>query len=271
MATVGVLHEASQQELSKMKIRSCSTSIMIVRTNDESLKLKSLRHSCQKRGQSKVSVAFATVEIQEYPITLGDNPSVSSGPPLTVSWVPSEKTMYSVEKYEGLRESKRRRSGSQLILKPSERWLRLLRVGINPVKIDERAELVAKERERRLKSLTMMSFITFDLQARMEMIRRGVKNVIMRRRKESQRQWLQKALEMDRDAFKQRSAALLYECEDQKKNEMFNCNVDIKKVNDHLTCPLMQMTNVGLSTLQVEATGDNATPISMSGSLPRTR
>jgi len=47
-------------------------------------------HRCCDIAEASEStvVRFSTIEIREYPRALGDNPSVTSGPPLTLKWNP---------------------------------------------------------------------------------------------------------------------------------------------------------------------------------------
>ena len=67
----------------------------------------------------KRNVSFSHLRIREYAITLGDNPSVSSGPPVTLDWAydPHEKTA-PVEAFEAVRI---RRPGSHLALSDRQR------------------------------------------------------------------------------------------------------------------------------------------------------
>ena len=55
-------------------------------------------------SDSRVKVAFSSVEIKVYPYILGDNPSVSKGSPLTIDWEPMAVQVYdSVDAYETAR------------------------------------------------------------------------------------------------------------------------------------------------------------------------
>lgn len=64
--------------------------------------------SCEPKIPTKVK--FSTVHIQEHRLVLGDNPAVSRGVPLTLSWTPSGSRVYSIDEYEERRLPKRRRS-----------------------------------------------------------------------------------------------------------------------------------------------------------------
>ena len=46
------------------------------------------------------SVTFTSTEVREYPIELGDNPSVSSGPPLTIGWTYISRHKIPIDDYE---------------------------------------------------------------------------------------------------------------------------------------------------------------------------
>uniref|UniRef100_A0A7S2I068 Uncharacterized protein n=1 Tax=Helicotheca tamesis TaxID=374047 RepID=A0A7S2I068_9STRA len=220
-------------------------SIMFVRTNDESLKRRTLRHHHRQKISSSDrkcndNVAFITVQVQEYPITRGDNPSVSSGPPLTIDWAPLNSRTYDIDKYEELRQPYRRHSSAALAISHSQRCFILLRMGSTPREVYECQELAAKEREKRLKCLSIMSFLTFGIQARMELARRGMKNVILRGRKVDQRRWIEKGLESDREAFKIRSA--IFHCDDcdgqSCKDEMDDNDGDARRTDCDRTNPL---------------------------------
>jgi hypothetical protein len=77
------------------------------------------------------SVRFSTVEIREYPITIGDNLSVASGVPHTIEWdhLQEETRKMNVNQYERKRPTQRRRQGESLILDPQTREQRLRSVG----------------------------------------------------------------------------------------------------------------------------------------------
>lgn len=51
-------------------------------------------------GRRQKSVRFDTVEIREYPYVLGDNPSVSAGPPLSIGWEPQDEFTVGFDEYE---------------------------------------------------------------------------------------------------------------------------------------------------------------------------
>ena len=55
--------------------------------------------STEKKKNPK-TVRFSNLEIRTYPLTLGDNPSVSSGPPLTLDWNYETTHTFSVDAYE---------------------------------------------------------------------------------------------------------------------------------------------------------------------------
>mmetsp|Transcript_40196 Transcript_40196/g.94511 ORF Transcript_40196/g.94511 Transcript_40196/m.94511 type:complete len:227 (-) Transcript_40196:102-782(-) len=45
-------------------------------------------------------VSFSTIEIYEHPLTMGDNPSCSCGPPTTLHWKCLSKELHNVDDYE---------------------------------------------------------------------------------------------------------------------------------------------------------------------------
>ena len=55
--------------------------------------------STEKKKNPK-TVRFSNLEIRTYPLTLGDNPSVSSGPPLTLDWNHETTHTFSIDAYE---------------------------------------------------------------------------------------------------------------------------------------------------------------------------
>ena len=45
-------------------------------------------------------VSFGHVEIREYPMILGDNPSPTDGIPITIGWKPQRQGIFTVDQYE---------------------------------------------------------------------------------------------------------------------------------------------------------------------------
>uniref|UniRef100_A0A7S4MMC9 Uncharacterized protein n=1 Tax=Odontella aurita TaxID=265563 RepID=A0A7S4MMC9_9STRA len=69
-------------------------------------------------------VRFCSVEIREYARALGDNPSVSSGPPITLRWEHSSVSTMDLENYESTRSSRRVKSQMAIPHMTRDDWLR---------------------------------------------------------------------------------------------------------------------------------------------------
>ena len=54
----------------------------------------------EDKAETELCVAFTTIEIKEYPIIIGDNPSVTKGVPVTIAWTPVETRRCTVDTYE---------------------------------------------------------------------------------------------------------------------------------------------------------------------------
>lgn len=93
--------------------------IMKFKTLDESLHST---YGCEtdNDNSNKPRIQFKHIEVREYARTVGDNPSCSSGPPVTISWEYNPDTMIlSVEEYEDTRPT--RRTMGQMVLPRSYR------------------------------------------------------------------------------------------------------------------------------------------------------
>lgn len=72
------------------------------------IKVRTLKESLptqQQQNQTphtdvKQPIRFSTIEIREYPRMLGDNPSATQGPPVTIDWIPTRTYSLSVDEYE---------------------------------------------------------------------------------------------------------------------------------------------------------------------------
>lgn len=81
------------------------------------------RPSCCRRSSTSSTstsstsstVSFDTVEIRGYHITLGDNPSCSRGPPISLDWTYEQELVMKVDEYES-HYHQHRRSKEQMIV-----------------------------------------------------------------------------------------------------------------------------------------------------------
>jgi len=72
--------------------------------------------------KQKKKVRFSHIEVRQYPMILGDNPSVSSGPALTIDWEYFSEAQFSIEHYDTIHK-KTHRSTRHLIMPLSCRML----------------------------------------------------------------------------------------------------------------------------------------------------
>jgi hypothetical protein len=73
-----------------------------VRTLDDSLSKSFCSDDSERR-----SVKFSTIEVRSHPMIMGDNPSVSSGPPVTIDWEHQDVEQFDVSDYEKSKPIKR--------------------------------------------------------------------------------------------------------------------------------------------------------------------
>ena len=103
------------------KLKSClsSSNDLSAKTNPSSSSSQANRNEEFHLKPMKRNVSFSHLQVREYAITLGDNPSVSSGPPVTLDWSydPQEKTA-PVDAFEAVRI---RRPSSHLVLSDRQR------------------------------------------------------------------------------------------------------------------------------------------------------
>lgn len=95
-------------------------SVLRVATQFLSLQTKGLTQDLTQHKR----VEFAFLEVREYPVVLGDNPSVLEGPPITIDWGhdPSTEFVLDVNTFERMRGN--RRTSAELVLPKNvrERW-----------------------------------------------------------------------------------------------------------------------------------------------------
>jgi hypothetical protein len=100
-----------------------SSGCMLLRTQEESLNHTNLES--KKTAETKKGVRFSEVEVQSYGIMLGDNPAVSSGPPITIEWKPFDCCVLSVEDFECNKPVQARRGPDMLVPRYlREEWIR---------------------------------------------------------------------------------------------------------------------------------------------------
>ena len=108
--------------------------------------------------QTSSSVCFASVQVREYPRILGDNPSVTSGPPISLSWNYDQDTsgLCSIDEWESKRGTERR-SRSEFRVPESVRTDWVLDAGYSPAQVSEVVDAIQKEKKQRRSSLEKSS------------------------------------------------------------------------------------------------------------------
>jgi hypothetical protein len=110
-----------------ISLDGCSSSfksILKVKTQAESEASSPCVRKQHSKNSKKVDFQNATVHVHIHAVTLGDNPSVSNGPPVSLDWRKIESTTYTLEDFF-LSKDETRRSKNDLILPKSSRreWL----------------------------------------------------------------------------------------------------------------------------------------------------
>mmetsp|Transcript_6998 Transcript_6998/g.9380 ORF Transcript_6998/g.9380 Transcript_6998/m.9380 type:complete len:214 (+) Transcript_6998:22-663(+) len=167
-----------------------SSSIMSARTLEESLKGASAR---QRRRD--LSVSFSAVEIREFEIQIGDNPSVSSGPPLTIAWDHFNEAKVDIDTYEA--NCPQRRDRNQILLPYKERWRRLAEeANMTEDEIFEETKKVNVARRKRAETISNLDGAQWE--ERLEKAQRWLQNIRNRKAKQDEQRMIRMSIEMDR-------------------------------------------------------------------------
>jgi hypothetical protein len=152
------------------------------RISDDSFILKDASIKDRKRRKQ---VSFNRITIREYPIIIGDHPSVQGGPPLTISWEHVSSVDIDVDMYERARELSCRRERSEMKMPREYRQELLKSLGFTMLDMRQGSKAAVKTRNQRRQS---NSHIYQDsLHESWEDLRRGVAQAVtlgMTRRKE---------------------------------------------------------------------------------------
>jgi hypothetical protein len=84
-------------------MRDCSkqtNTLGVLKENMRDNTIESMLLIVGPRTMKKKSVTFHKIEIIELAFAIGDNPSVSSGAPLTLEWVAQKRTVIAVDFFE---------------------------------------------------------------------------------------------------------------------------------------------------------------------------
>lgn len=121
----------------------------------------------------KRNVSFGTLHIREFPVALGDNPSVQfGGPPIRLEYKnQQEEYLFPVHEYEDQRQERRKSAELRVPASLRREW-----VGRDP-KIERQ---VALHRRQRNHSIAMQDYD--DLHYTLERVRRGVAKVFQRKK-----------------------------------------------------------------------------------------
>jgi len=109
-------------------------------------------HADEQRYNNRVS--FSDVEVRLYHIELGDNPAVSSGPPISISWDYFQKYNVSIDYFEANKPSQK----PLVALEPLDRIQLLVEAGYSLTEIRDKYDEIEMIKRKREKSNTKQEF-----------------------------------------------------------------------------------------------------------------
>ena len=111
----------------------------------------------QQRQSRPRSVSFDAIQINEFPVIIGDNPASNGGASLSIGWNSFSRQTVSLDLYESTRKPKKKDANS-LVLSESRRHRRLRGAGFTDDQIQRAAEAADKIRLSRRHSAPSKSF-----------------------------------------------------------------------------------------------------------------
>ena len=91
--------------------------------------------------REQIHVKFESIQVRNYNITLGDNPSCAFGPPISLDWDYDEKDPIPLDLYEGLKTQPPRKTHQMIMLSLIRSNLLREQAGVT----DDEIEIVVKQ------------------------------------------------------------------------------------------------------------------------------
>ena len=138
----------------------------------------------------KKGVSFSMVRIREYPYVIGDSPSVSTGPPLSIGWESENTVEVTLDEHEHIRIPDRRNL-AELKVPSNVRMEMLSKSGFSTREIVQGTKMASKTKMERLE--TKQTLYLAGKQERSEKIKRAILNCFTGR-KRAEREYMERAM-----------------------------------------------------------------------------
>ena len=134
----------------------------------------------------KDKVSFSKIHIREYPIIIGDNPSIMTGVPITIDWVHVSEIKFTIDEYEDFKPESR--TMAQLRMPSSCRNGILQRQGFSTAEIRRGLRMANITKGQRRKTIEGESLSS--VQETAERIKRATLNATFRRKQKAKERQL---------------------------------------------------------------------------------
>ena len=131
----------------------------------------------KKRAGNNNTVSFSAIKIRHYKQTIGDHPSVSYGPPISLDWKYSEKSLVDVSDYEENRQGTRRKNLKDMQMNYYSRKDTLIQLGHTKEDIKSASKDANKTQRQRAftKALLPLCKVEEVMQSAKRKMKRAVK------------------------------------------------------------------------------------------------
>ncbi len=132
--TIRTTNDNNDSFTSSTTTNSTTTSTIVSNNVDDDINNKQTNKKSHK-------ISFGTVQVRQYNIMIGDNPSTRHGPSITYDWEYEEHESIPIDRYEHLRQSQRRTNEEDLFIPTNIRELILKNCGYT----EDELEMVQKD------------------------------------------------------------------------------------------------------------------------------
>uniref|UniRef100_A0A7S2PEV4 Uncharacterized protein n=1 Tax=Leptocylindrus danicus TaxID=163516 RepID=A0A7S2PEV4_9STRA len=114
-------------------------------------------------AKSPTKVQFSTVDIREYEMEIGDNPSCSKGPAVTLGWKVTKCELYrSVDAFESKRAFTRKDKAHRLVMSRQDREAMLLENGFSRFEIADSVRKIIRTKNQRRQTVNNLPIARFE-------------------------------------------------------------------------------------------------------------